>query len=185
MFPVLTNIEGILSVWLVEVPENTGIFVVLVCVTQVFGSMGNPFGVVAEAANKIRKRILTILPFNLLALPISYLCLLKGLPAVSVFIVALITNFIVLWVEFFIARSIIGETMHDTWVLMLKCTASLCVFVGMGIFLQMKFDSSIISVIGCGTICLVLAGVWVLFLILNKSERKMLYNKALSIIHKR
>lgn len=185
MFPILTNIEGILSVWLVKVPENTGVFVVLVCITQVFGSMGNPFGVVAEAANKIRKRILTILPVNLLALPISYLCLLKGQPAVSVFIVALVTNFIVLWVEFLIARSILGEKMHDTWVLLLKCTGSLCVFAGMGIFLQMKFDSSILSIIACGTICLVLAALWVLFFILNNNERNLMYKKALSVISKK
>ena len=162
MFPLLTNIEGVLSLWLVEVPENTDVFVILICLAQLFSSMNNPFGVVVEAANKIKKRVLIVVPFFIMGLPISYLCLSNGLSALSVFVTILIINFIVLWVEFLIARSIIGDNMRHTWLLLFKCIFSVVLFVGFGFLLRLYFDSSLLSVIMCGSICLLMSILWIM-----------------------
>lgn len=184
MFPILTNIEGILSLWLVEVPNNTGIFVILVCLTQVFGSMSNPFGVVVEAANKVKKRVLIIVPIGLMALPVSYICLLLGSSALCVFIVALVASFMILWVEYLIARNVMADDMRDTFVLMCKCIGSLILFVCVGYILRMHFDNSLFSVIVCGTICLLLSILWVLFVIINQNERTLVIKKVKSYIGK-
>lgn len=185
LFPILTNIDGLLSLWLVDVPDNTAIFVVMVCVTQIFGSMSNPFGVVAEAANRVKKRVLIVVPFFVIGLPVSYICLSHGLSALSVFVVTLIINLVVLWVEYYIARSIIGDNMRDTFLLICKCIGSLCFFVGVAILLRWVFDTSLLSVLLCGAICLLLSVLWVLYVIISRKERAHVYNKVRSYIGKR
>lgn len=182
MFPILTNIEGILSLWLVEVPKDTDVFVIFVCITQVFSSMTNPFGVVAEAANKVKKRVSLVVPIFVLALPVSYIGLSFGLSPLYVFVVALLAQFIALWVEFYVAKSILAEKMHDTFVLMCKCIGSLLLFLCIGFSLRIYFDSSWMSMIVCGTICFVLSIFWVMFVIINKNERGLVINNVRSYL---
>ena len=181
-FPILTNIEGVLSLWLVEVPKDTNVFVVFVCVTQILSSMSNPFGVVAEAANQVKKRVLFTVPIFVLALPISYLGLSYGYSARYVFVVALFAQFIALWVEYFIARSVVSEKLYDTFILMCKCIGTLILFMGASFLLRLYFDNSLLSVVICGLICLVLSLLWVLFFIISKKERLLVFDRVRSII---
>lgn len=185
LFPLLVNIEGVLSIWLVDVPNNTSLFVVLICVTAVFGAMSNPFGVVAEAANQLKKVMLITTPIFLLALPISYCALYFKMPAYSVFIIALFAEFIVLWVKFFIARGILSDKMRMTSFLLLKCICSIFLFFCIGFLLRSFFDSKLLSVFICGMICLIFSSLWVLYIILSKHERDVVISKIKVFLSKR
>lgn len=182
LFPILVNIQGILSIWLVEVPKDTDIFVVIICVTAIFSAMSNPLGVVAEAANKLKIYNLATIPIFVLALPISYACLYFGLPAYYVFVVALLAEFIGMWVKFLIARGILNNPMRNASLLILKCIGTIILFTGLGIILIEIFDSRFLSVIFCGSVCIVMSAIWVLYIIINRGERIIVYNKIRSVV---
>lgn len=185
LFPILVNIQGILSVWLVEVPDNTDIFVVIICVTAIFAAMSNPLGIVAEAANKLKMYNLVTVPIFVLALPISYACLAMGFSAYSVFIVALLAEFIGMWAKFLIARGILNYPMRNAFSLILRCICTIVLFVGLGFVLIHFFDSRFVSVIVCGSICLIMAALWVLYVIINKKERTIVYDRVKSFVSNR
>ena len=185
LFPILVNIEGILSIWLVEVPKDTDIFVVIICITAVFAAMSNPLGVVAEAANKLKIYNLITIPIFVLALPISYACLYFGLPAHYVFIVALLAEFIGMWAKFLIARGILNNPMHHAFFLIIKCIVTIVIFGGLGLMLLHFFDSTFLSVVVCGSICIFLSCFWVLYVIINKKERIIVFDKIKSLVCKR
>jgi len=182
LFPILVNIKGILSIWLVEVPQDTDIFVVIICLTAIFAAMSNPLGVVAEAANMLKKYNLITIPIFVLALPVSYACLYFGLPPYSVFIVALLTELIGMWTKFFIARSILNNPLQHAGIVIWKCLATLALFMVIGYGLTLFFDSSFLSVAICGFICLTLSVVWVAYMIISREERQAVYNKIRSIL---
>lgn len=182
LFPILVNIKGILSIWLVEVPLGTELFVILICIAAIFSAMSNPLGVVAEAANKLKVYNLITIPIFVMALPVSYIALVIGLPAYSVFIVALLAEIIGMWVKFFYARAILEDKMQKANLLICKCMATIILFAGFGLTLEKFFNSSLISILICGTICFAASTFWVFILIMNRNERALIYNKIKTFI---
>ena len=181
LFPILVNIKGVLSLWLVEVPEDTELFVILICITAIFSAMSNPLSVVAEAANKLKKYNLTTIPIFIISLPISYWGLLSGFSAYFVFVVALITEFIGMWAKFFIAQKILSNPLSKALWINVKCIMSLFVFIFLGFLIDKYFNEGLIDVVTCGMLCFWGAVVWILYVIIDKNERKLVWEKVKSI----
>ena len=78
LFPLLVNIDYLLSLWLVKVPENANLFIILICLSSTFGTFGNPLSVVAEAANRLKYYNQVTIPLYLIPVLFSYLLLKVG-----------------------------------------------------------------------------------------------------------
>ncbi len=87
--PIIVSTSYILNIWLVDVPENSVIFVRLILVFVLSETLANPLVTVMLATGKIRNYQLIVGGFQMLNFPITYVCYKFGAPSESVFIVAI------------------------------------------------------------------------------------------------
>ncbi len=100
--PVFLECEFILKLWLVNVPENTGVFLQWIMVTHVFRAMSRPVIDGCHATGNIKYLNLYTSFTILLTLPCSWLAFEMGYPPVSIFIIhgflRCLCNFVELYV---------------------------------------------------------------------------------------
>jgi O-antigen/teichoic acid export membrane protein len=88
--PLFLEIGFVLSLWLGNPPEYTGVFTRLTLIDMLVNSMGGPImGTIAMASGKIKAYIILTNCILLLNLPLSWLALSNGIPPYSVTIVAI------------------------------------------------------------------------------------------------
>lgn len=105
MLPIIFNVDFILHLWLVEVPENASIFVVLALGFCVFETCSLPLHYGIMASGKIRNYQLGTSFIQLLNLPVSFLCLwLGGKPYIVMLIAILFAMALLLWRVIFLRR---------------------------------------------------------------------------------
>lgn len=73
--PIMYNMEGILKLWLGDVPEYTTFFCILVIINSLFGTVSQSLLRGAMATGKIRKYQIVVSTITLLNLPLSYIAL--------------------------------------------------------------------------------------------------------------
>lgn len=177
MYPILVNIDAILGLWLVDVPDNTGAFVSIICISAVFSSMANSFSVVVGAANRLKLYNLTTLPVYFIAIPIAFFALKNGASASIVFVVTAVAEFIALWIKIFITGIVMKTSLRDEFILVLKCILSMLLFVVLALILRKLFSTDLIGTIVSLTTCMSLSILWSAYVILTKTERKVVYTK--------
>lgn len=87
--PIIVSTPYILNVWLVDVPENSVIFVRLILVFVLSETLASPLVTVMLATGKIRNYQMIVGGFQMLNFPITYVCYKFGAPSESVFLVAI------------------------------------------------------------------------------------------------
>lgn len=87
--PVFVSTPYILKIWLVDVPENSVVFVRLILIFVLSETLANPLVTVMLATGKIRDYQLVVGGFQMLNFPITYLCYKFGAPSESIFVVAI------------------------------------------------------------------------------------------------
>ena len=87
--PIIVSTPYILNLWLIEVPENTIIFVRLILIFVLSETLGNPLVTIMLATGQIRNYQIVVGGFQMLNFPMTYLCYKLGAPSESVFVVAI------------------------------------------------------------------------------------------------
>lgn len=85
VFPVFVTIEHILSIWLVDVPEYSAIFLKLVMIITLLESFAYVMGTAIQATGKIRLYQILVGCTLLLNLPAAYILLRLNFPPYAVF----------------------------------------------------------------------------------------------------
>ena len=112
-FPLALNIDYVLQLWLEEVPEYTGLFVTLILIDALCGSLfGVPLMTSLSATGKIRNYQVTVSLVILFIVPAGYLSLKMGYDAASVFYISIIFTLLSGFVRFLFCRSLIGYSMR-------------------------------------------------------------------------
>lgn len=106
--PVLINTHYILVIWLKLVPEHAVLFVQLILVFAMSESISNPLITAMLATGKIRNYQIVVGAFQILNLPISYICLELGCIPESVLVVAIFISQICLAARLYMLRGLIG-----------------------------------------------------------------------------
>lgn len=106
--PVIINTHYILHLWLGQVPEHTVLFVQLVLIFGMCESISNPLITAMLATGKIRNYQIVVGAFQILNLPISYICLELGCIPESVLVVAIFISQICLAARLYMLRGLIG-----------------------------------------------------------------------------
>lgn len=86
-FPVIMEMDFILSIWLMEVPEGTTEFCQLMIIGGLIGCMGEGIPALTQASGKIKYFQLILSTMSLLGLPISILCYKLGSVPYTILIV--------------------------------------------------------------------------------------------------
>lgn len=105
--PFLFRAEKILSLWLVEVPRDTDVFLCFILLTVLFDSMTTPYERAIQASGNIKKYSISTSLIFLSILPVSYIVLKLGAIPLSVFIIQLILTVIAVSVRMTMARRIV------------------------------------------------------------------------------
>jgi O-antigen/teichoic acid export membrane protein len=106
--PVLINTHYILVIWLKLVPEHAVLFVQLILIFAMSESISNPLITAMLATGKIRNYQIVVGAFQILNLPISYICLELGCIPESVLVVAIFISQICLAARLYMLRGLIG-----------------------------------------------------------------------------
>lgn len=106
--PVLVNVDYLLRLWLVVVPEYTSEFLCLALITALFYSMAPPLVTALQATGNVKVFQLTICIVMLCELPLAYavLCL-GGLPYMSMYPTVLVT-LVGIFVRFVVLRRMVA-----------------------------------------------------------------------------
>lgn len=80
IIPVIVRTDYILSIWLVEVPENTTLFLQLILLMALINSMYGPISTAVLATGKIKTYQIVIAIIMCMDVPFSYLALELGMP---------------------------------------------------------------------------------------------------------
>lgn len=112
-FPLCLNIEYVLHLWLVEVPDYTALFIILILVDSLVGNLfGVPLMTSLAATGKIRNYQIVVSGIILCIVPIGYLALRLGFDAPSVFYITIVFSAISGFVRFLYCRKQLGYSLR-------------------------------------------------------------------------
>lgn len=111
--PVMLNIDQILGLWLVDVPEYTSVFTIWILAYSMVDILNNPIWSIALSIGKLKKYITIGSGVFLCAFPISYVCLKMGASPTSVFIVLFLVRLVYLFVVIKIIRTYISFSLKE------------------------------------------------------------------------
>ena len=173
--PVMFNIKYLLGLWLVEIPNNSEEFCILILCNSILNALSAPFNFTVLSSGKIKWfQIFTSIAF-LSDLVILYPLFLLGFPAITVLIVKLFSMFLVLYVRIYFAHREVdcirlGSYFKDV-LLPLTISTILPVAVGLLMFAVVQNTFQIL----CATMLLIgLTLTSILYLGLTMSERTSL-----------
>lgn len=92
VLPILFTIDGILEIWLKQVPEYTAIFCRLILIFFSIEAITAPLWMSVQATGRIRNYHFLMASLNCLNFPIAYIVLKLGLPVYTVWIVRIIVS---------------------------------------------------------------------------------------------
>lgn len=173
--PIMLNIDQILSIWLVDVPEYTNVFTIWILAYSIVDILNNPIWSIALSIGKLKRYIMIGSSVFLSAFPISYLCLEIGASPTSVFVVLFIVRVVYLLVVIKIIRSYISFSIKEYFnkvivkILGVVLVSGLMSYV-LSLFISQTFMGLVLNMFQC-LFCVILT-TWILGL--NVSERLQL-----------
>lgn len=111
-FPLCLNIDYVLHLWLVDVPDYAALFIILIMIDALCGTLfGTPFMTSLSATGWIRNYQIVVSCIILCIFPIGYIALKFGCSASSVFYISIFFTLIAGFVRFLFCRSLIGYSL--------------------------------------------------------------------------
>ena len=176
MLPVFIDIEYLLKIWLGKYPDYTPVFLRLVLIQSLIQSMSGPVVTVTHAGGKLKMPNLTGGVSILISLPICYIALKMGCSPIVVFIINIFPWFFECFFDAFYAQKYTGFSMKRFYKEVYIKVASVSVISLVLSYLaccRIPFDNFAKLVFVC-VICVLVSSVSILFVGLDKQERKIL-----------
>ena len=185
--PIMIEAKTILTWWLVNVPDNTVIFLRIMLITSFVESLTNPLLITALATGKIKKIQMVLCPILLCILPVSYIALRLGAPAYVVFIINMVFLFISLIVRIFLLKSYIClSPIFYIKNILVRCSMVALFSAVIPVILHLYFidDNNIMRffIVCISSVLLIITFVFLIGL--NKKERSFVVTKIKSFIRK-
>lgn len=115
VLPLSYEIEYVLSLWLGAdtVPDNTGVFTVIILAIALIDVLNTPVSMVVHATGQMKKYQVVTSILSLLSLPVAFIVLKLGASAVAAFVVCLLFRVINQAVSISILREIVVLSVRD------------------------------------------------------------------------
>ena len=111
--PIIFNIQGILSLWLYEVPEYTDKFVMFILISYLFNALGSPLTKSIFASGNIKQYQIALSVVFLLGLFITYVAFQLGCKPYSASKVAVLTQITLLFFRLYYCKKETGFNLWD------------------------------------------------------------------------
>lgn len=188
-FPLSLNIDYILHLWLVEVPDYSALFIILILIDSLVGTLfGTPLMTALSATGVIRNYQVVVSLFILCIVPVSYVVLKLGFDAPSVFYVTILFSLISGFVRFLFCRKQIGYSLKKIWKgVLLPVGCMTMVSLPLPIYVKMTIlkDNSILCFVILCVLALSISGLAAWFIGMQKSERHTILSMVKSKINKK
>jgi len=113
VLPIITSTSYILNVWLVDVPDNSVIFVRLILIFVLSETLANSMITLMQATGKIRNYQLVVGGLQMLNFPITYICFKIGTSPECVFIVAICISVVCEMARLIMLRNMLSFPITD------------------------------------------------------------------------
>lgn len=188
-FPLSLNINYVLHLWLVEVPNYTALFIILILIDSLVGNLfGVPLITSLSATGKIRNYQIVVSFIILFIVPVGYVALRLGCDAPSVFYITIIFTALSGFVRFLYCRKQIGYSLRTMLRnVLLPVFGMTIVALPLPIFIKLEYfktDTLLSFVILC-ILALVMSFVAAWFVGLKATERNMLMSMVKNKLHRK
>lgn len=178
MLPVFIDIEYLLKIWLGEYPKFAPIFLRLVLVQSLIQSMSGPVVTVTHAGGKLKMPNLTGGISILMSLPICYVALKLGCSPVTVFVINIFPWFFECFFDAYYAQKYTGFSLKRFYkevYLKVVCVSIISLALSYLLCGYIPFDN-LLKLFFVGIICVMISALTILFIGLERTERKRLLN---------
>ncbi len=170
--PVWINIDGILQLWLGNVPEHTADFCRIILISSLINTFSLPLATAANATGNIKIFQLACGIFELLNVPISYLLLKMDNPPEIVYFIQLSITVVTLFTRLIVLKELINLNILQ----FLKKIVIRCLFVAILSFSLIILTGSfkiytVLGLIVSIVVTLISTAIFILFLGLNREEK--------------
>lgn len=112
VLPLVVNIDFVLNLWLVDVPEYSNYFIAFILISYLFGALSTPFVMSVFATGKIKHYQMALSIAFLCGLVLAYIFLQLGFAPYYVSVVAVMINACLLFVRFWFAKKYVGVSLR-------------------------------------------------------------------------
>ena len=188
-FPLCMNIDYVLHLWLVDVPEYAALFIILIMIDALCGTLfGTPLMTSLSATGRIRNYQIVVSCIILCILPTGYIALKLGYNASTVFYISIFFTLVSGFARFLFCRSQIGYSLKKlTKDVLCPVTGVTVLSLPLPIFIKYRFFEA--QTLGNFiSLCIITAVVTMLiswFIGLKKTERNTLISVVKNKLHKR
>lgn len=183
--PVMLEINTLLTLWLVDVPQYTSIFIRILLLISAIEVLASPLNVSAQATGKIKTYEVTISIFLLLIVPIAYVVLLIWPKPENIFWVFLLQSSLAHIARIILLRKKIGLSARLYVKSVILKLASVTIIAAIVPFvIHLSVSNEIIRLICVGLTCLIVSPGIVFLLGLSKQEKKVVVSKIFKFCRK-
>lgn len=111
--PLVANIDFVLNLWLVDVPEYTNYFIDFILISYLLGALSTPFVTSILATGKIKHYQMILSVTFLCGLVLVYIFLKLGFEPYYVSVVAVIIQICLLFIRLWIAKKYVGISLKE------------------------------------------------------------------------
>ena len=175
--PVFVEAPYILTLWLVEVPDYTVIFLRLVLLITLVDSLSYTLIASVHASGKVKWYQIINGSVLLLTLPFAYLALYNGMKPYMALVISLVMSIVCLFVRLGIVKKTISFPMSDyiRKVVLVVLFSSVISFIPIWYFNKL-LPTSLLSFIFVSIFSVIYSIIICFFMALNKSERVYILN---------
>lgn len=183
--PMLFNTEYLLGIWLKEVPEHSASFVQLFLVFALSESLSSPLITAQLATGNIRNYQMIVGGLQLLNLPVAYVLLKYGAPAQSTVAVSIVISQICLVARLILLRKMIGLSMREFFAqVYLRVSVVALAALALPLMLMRVMPGGFAGFCLSVGICVLCAGMSILYVGCTKVERREMVSMILSRIRR-
>lgn len=173
--PVLLEIDYILSIWLVDIPENTALFCQLMIIHGLISSLNRPYVMAIHATGNMKQTNVTAGVLLLLVIPVSYMLLKNGFSIIAPFIIYIVATVLCFLIELYYLKIWIQVSVKK---LFIKTIAPIILIIILSVvlpyWLQDYFEESFVRLIIVGFASCVCTVLFTYLVALNKAEKEKL-----------
>ena len=173
--PIIVYCDKLLSIWLVDVPDYSGLFTQLVLIAVTIRALHEPLNMFYMSIGKIKRMMLLETIIMVGALVISYICLKLGAGITVVFVILIVMECVIIFGLVSNAKLELKLSINDYYFKVIfpltKVTLLLVPFVVIGKYF-LQFDSILFTLLLCGGYALLTCGI--VYLHMNEQERGLI-----------
>lgn len=187
MIPLILNLNYLLSLWLVEVPQYTYEFLVIILVSTLIGSFASPVTTAIQATGNIRNFQIGVAIIFLLELPIGYLLLKNGCEPYMAAAPAMLTQMIAVVYRFYILKQLVSGYSYYRYLINVVFRTAIAIVISFVInyTIHSQFKQTFILLVWSSLLSVIITGCLVYSFVVSHEERMMINGMISKVLHKK